>query len=132
MLGYLILLFTVVPVVELALLIQAGQHIGLFNTIAIVLFTGIAGAVLAKQQGLNVLVKIKDDVNQGKMPTETLFDGVIILCSGILLLTPGFTTDILGLLGLLPPTRSIMKVFIKRKLEKMVRDGSVISINRFR
>ncbi len=105
MLGYLILLFTVVPVIELALLIKVGQHIGVAYTLGIVVITGIVGAYLAKLQGLLTLRRIQDDINQGIMPADRLFDGVLILCSGILLLTPGFITDMIGLMGLIPFTR---------------------------
>lgn len=129
MLGYLILLFTLVPVIELALLIKVGQFIGLGNTIFIVIFTGVFGAYLAKTQGLITLIKIQDDINHGRVPTDRLFDGVMILCGGILLLTPGLITDIIGFIGLIPFTRNIIKIWIRRKVEDMVAHGRVITIN---
>ena len=130
MLGYLILLFTVVPIVELALLIKIGQYIGVGYTLAIVLVTGVAGAYLAKMQGLLTLRKIQDDVNQGIMPADKLFDGVLILCSGILLLTPGFITDIIGFMGLIPLTRNLFKQWLKQKIKDMISQGKVITIHR--
>ncbi|MCK4809616.1 MAG: membrane protein FxsA [Candidatus Omnitrophica bacterium] len=134
MLGYLILLFTIVPVVELALLIKAGQYIGLGNTLAIVIVTGIAGAYLARLQGFLILRKIEEEVNQGRMPADKLFDGVLILCGGILLLTPGFVTDLIGFMGLIPPTRNLFKQWLKRKIKGMINKGEVITIaaGRFR
>ena len=132
MLGYLILLFTVVPIIELTLLIKIGQHIGAGNTIAIVIFTGITGAYLAKMQGLRILRRIQGDVNQGIMPADKLFDGVLILCSGILLLTPGLLTDIMGFLGLIPLTRNLFKRWLKSKAEDFISQGKVITITSFK
>ena len=132
MLGYLILLFTVIPVIELSLLIKVGQHIGMGYTLVIVVLTGVTGAYLAKLQGLCVLRKIQDDVNQGRMPADKLFDGVLILCSGLLLLTPGFITDIVGFMGLIPYTRWMFKRWLKRKIENMISQGKVITITSFK
>ena len=130
MLGYLILLFTLVPIVELALLIKVGQYIGVGYTLGIVIFTGVVGAYLAKMQGLFTLRRIQDDINQGRMPKDTLFDGVLILCSGILLLTPGFITDLIGFMGLIPFTRNLFKRWLKRKIKDMISHGKVITIIR--
>ncbi|MBU4149883.1 MAG: FxsA family protein [Candidatus Omnitrophica bacterium] len=132
MLGYLILLFTVVPLIELALLIKIGQYIGAGNTIAIVILTGITGAYLAKMQGLITLRRIQEDVNQGIMPTDKLFDGVLILCSGILLLTPGLLTDMAGFVGLIPLTRNLFKRWLKSKIEHIINQGKVITITSFK
>jgi len=128
MLEYLILLFTLVPIAELALLIKVGQYIGVGYTLGIVVFTGVVGAYLAKMQGLFTLRRIQDDINQGRMPKDTLFDGVLILCSGILLLTPGFITDLIGFMGLIPFTRNLFKRWLKRKIEDMISHGKVITI----
>lgn len=128
MLGYLILLFTLIPIIELALLIKIGQYIGVGYTLGVVIFTGVAGAYLAKMQGLITLRRIQEDVNQGIMPADKLFDGVLILCSGILLLTPGFITDIIGFMGLIPLTRNLFKRWLKRKIEYMISQGKVITI----
>ena len=132
MLGYLILLFTLVPLVELAILIRIGQHMGVAYTIGIVLLTGVAGAYLAKMQGLVTLNRIQEDVNQGIMPADKLFDGVLILCSGILLLTPGLLTDIIGFVGLIPLTRNLLKRWIKAKVEDVISQGKVITITSFK
>ena len=128
MLGYLILLFTLVPVLELALLIKVGQHIGLGNTMFIVIFTGVAGAYLARSQGIITLMKIQQDVNNGIMPADKVFDGVMILCGGILLLTPGLVTDAIGFLALAPISRNLLKVWIKRKIENLISKGEIITI----
>ncbi|NQS99530.1 MAG: FxsA family protein [Candidatus Omnitrophica bacterium] len=132
MLGYLILLFTLVPVIELALLINIGQFIGVALTVWIVILTGVSGAYLAKMQGLLILRRIQEDVNQGIMPADKLFDGVVILCSGILLITPGFITDLLGFMGLIPWTRNLLKRWLKGKIERMIHQGKVITVTSFR
>ena len=132
MLGYLILLFTAVPVVELSLLIKVGQHIGVVYTLGIVIVTGVIGAYLAKLQGLFVLRKIQEDINQGRMPTDKLFDAVLILCSGILLLTPGFITDLIGFAGLIPFSRNLFKQWLKRKAKSMISQGRIITITKFK
>ena len=132
MFGYLILLFVLVPVVELALLIKIGQYIGVGYTIGIVIVTGVVGAYLAKLQGLITMRSIQEEVNQGRMPADRLFDGVIILCSAILLLTPGVITDIIGFMGLIPFTRNLFKKWLKLKTKDMVSRGEVITLTSFK
>jgi len=132
MLGYLIFLFTAVPVLELILLIEVGQYIGAILTVSIVIFTGVTGAYMAKMQGIMTLKKIQDDINRGLMPADVLVDGLIILVSGVLLITPGFMTDIAGFLGLIPFTRNIFKRWLKRKIERMISNGRVITVTNFR
>ena len=128
MLGYLILLFTVVPVVELALLIKIGQHIGVCYSLAIVILSVIVGAYLARSQGFRTLRWILEVINQGLMPADKIFDGVMILCGGILLLTPGFVTDLIGFMALVPFTRHLIKLWLKRKIKDMIAQGRVITI----
>jgi UPF0716 protein FxsA len=105
----LLLLFTVVPLVELGLLIELGRVIGLAPTIAIVVLTGFAGAALARWQGLATLRKVQTDMAQGRVPGEALVDGLLILVAGAVLLTPGLLTDALGFLLLIPPTRAVVR-----------------------
>ena len=103
----LFLLFTIVPVLELYLLITVGSKIGVFPTIAIVILTGIWGAGLARMQGFRVLTEIQNQLANGNLPTQELVHGAMVLTGGLLLLTPGFLTDIMGFLLLIPITRSI-------------------------
>lgn len=131
MLGYLILLFTVVPILELALLIRVGQFLGVGNAIGIVIITGLFGAILTKSQGLLTVEKIQKDLNEGIMPTERLLDGLLILCGGILLITPGLITDTLGLTALIPLSRGLIKGWIKRKIRQAFEEGKVITLTRF-
>ena len=129
MLAYLILLFTLVPLFELYLLIRVGQVIGAWNTVLIVVFTGIAGAYLAKLQGLGILKRIQDDLHKGLMPTGKLIDGVFVFVAGVLLITPGILTDILGFLFLIPYTRNIFKTWLKYKFQDILRQGKVVDIS---
>lgn len=132
MFGYLILLFTIVPIAELALLIKVGQYIGLGYTLGIVIFTGVVGAYLAKMQGMLTLRRIEREINQGIMPADRLLDGLLILSSGILLLTPGFITDLIGFMGLAPWTRNLFKRWLKRKIREMINQGRVVTITSFK
>lgn len=132
MLGYLILLFTLVPIIELALLIKVGQHIGVANTITIVIATGILGAILAKSQGLKTLRNMQRDLGMGIMPADPLFDGLMILLGGILLLTPGLITDVIGFLMLIPYTRTLVKLWVKRKIKKTIEEGRITTSFHYR
>ena len=121
--GVLLLLFILVPIVELILLIQLGGLIGLWPTIALIVVTGAAGASLARWQGLSVLRQIQLEMASGKLPGGALVDGVIILMAAALLVTPGLLTDVFGFLCLTPGFRRILKRALKRKFEKALADG---------
>jgi len=126
MLPYLILLFTILPALELALLIKLGGHIGVGNTLFIIIFTGVLGAYLARLQGFLVLQKIQNELNHGTMPNAQLLDGLMILVGGIVLLTPGFITDTLGFILLIPWTRSLIKRWFRKKFENMISKGQAV------
>lgn len=129
MLGKLILLFIFVPVIELALLIQVGQYLGTLNTILLVIITGVVGGILAKLEGLRVMQNIQKDLMELKMPADRLVDGVLVLIGGILLLTPGILTDILGLSLLIPFTRKFFREMVKKKFaSKISRKESNIKV----
>ena len=98
----LLILFTVVPLVELALLIKLGNLIGLWPTILIVIATGVLGAALARSQGTRTVGAIRAELAQGRAPTESLINGLLILVGGVVLLTPGLLTDLLGFSLLVP------------------------------
>lgn len=101
----LLMFFIIIPVLELYILIKVGQEIGTMNTVALIILTGIAGASFAKSQGAQIIFKIRSALNQGQMPGKELLQGAMILTGGIMLLTPGFLTDFLGLSLLIPLTR---------------------------
>src|SRR3989338_9190992 len=128
---YLVLLFTVLPALELALLIKVGTNIGVGNTLFIIIVTGALGAYLAKLQGFILLKKIQNELNRGVMPSSQLMDGFLVLLGGILLLTPGFITDMFGFLLLIPWTLSIIKIWLNKKFEDMIARGQIVSMNPF-
>ena len=106
-------MFTLIPVIELALLVKVGSRIGVTLTIAVVLLTGASGAWLARTQGLRVLVRLQEALRAAQFPGDEIFDGVLILGGGLLLLTPGFLTDLLGLSVLIPGSRHLIKAALK-------------------
>jgi UPF0716 protein FxsA len=109
MLFNLFLLFTIVPLVELALLIWLGGHTAWWVPILLVLATGMAGATLWRSQGLRVIQRIQDDMAAGRMPAGALVDGLLIFLAGAFLITPGVITDAIGLGLLIPPIRVVVK-----------------------
>lgn len=125
MLLQLFLAFTLIPLAELYLLVEVGGRIGALPTIAIVLLTGFTGAWLARMEGLRTMMRVREQLNQGKMPTDELIDGVLILIAGIVLFTPGFLTDMVGLLLLFPPTRMAFRAFAVRKFTQWAASGRV-------
>ena len=122
--NYLFVLFIVVPVIELFVLFKVGKQIGVIETFVIIIVTGIIGAHLAKQQGITTLTKIRASLQQGKLPGNEIVDGLIILVAGAVLLTPGFLTDIFGFLLLLPAGRSVLKLWLIKKFQKFIKEGS--------
>ncbi|WXU00461.1 MAG: hypothetical protein Ctma_1177 [Catillopecten margaritatus gill symbiont] len=113
----LFLIFVVSTTLELMVLIEVGGSIGTGNTILLIILTAFVGSYLLKQQGLSTLQKVQQAQMQGNNPSFEMLEGVVIMVSGILLLTPGFITDSIGLLGLMPWTRAF---FLKHFLEKNV------------
>jgi len=125
MFAYLILTLITVPLLELALLIKVGQHFGVVTTILLVIGTGIAGAALAKLQGLRILWDIRELLNRGIMPGDQLLEGLLILLGAVLLLTPGLITDTIGFFCLIPMSRGFLVRLLKRKIEEYLRTGSL-------
>jgi UPF0716 protein FxsA len=117
MLLRLLLLFTVVPLVELVLLLVLADHTGWRFTLALVLITGIAGAALARWQGLRCLRRFHEQTAAGQIPADPLMDGLMILVAAALLVTPGMLTDLAGFALLLPPVRSVLKRRVRRHWE---------------
>ncbi|MCJ7755507.1 MAG: FxsA family protein, partial [Thermoanaerobaculales bacterium] len=116
----LLLLFTIVPLIELYLLIKIGGVIGVVPTIAIVIGTGVLGAWLARWQGLAVLRRISDEMAAGRLPTDALIDGLLILVAAAVLLTPGLLTDSLGFVLLVPASRALVRKVVAAAIAKRV------------
>lgn len=106
--------------VEIYVMIKIGSAIGAFNTIAILILVSIFGLWLTKHAGFAVLNRMRVQVEAGRMPTEEIIDGVLVLVAGLLLLFPGFVSDAFGLLLLLPPTRRVARGFAMRRIRARV------------
>lgn len=105
MFRYLILLFLLVPLIEIYLLIEIGSAIGAVATIFLVVFTAVVGAYLLRLQGLATFQRVQKNLSEGVLPAQELIEGLILLIAGALLLTPGFFTDIVGFVFLVPAAR---------------------------
>ena len=120
----LLLLFTIVPAIELVILLQVhhlvasrfGTLVGLLVTVGTIVITGVTGAALARQQGMDVLRQLREQMQQGELPGQALADGVLVLIGAALLLTPGFLTDMVGFSLLIPASR---KFYRERLMEWM-------------
>jgi UPF0716 protein FxsA len=113
----LFLLFLAVPLVEIAFFVLIGQAIGLWPTLAGVLATAIIGAVVLRIQGLSLINEIRSTVGRGQLPARALADAMMIAIAGVLLITPGYFTDLLGILLLIPPVRSLIYAFIRSRVK---------------
>lgn len=126
---FLLLLIIVVPALEIAVLILSGKTFGTIPTVLLIILTGVVGAWLAKQQGMETLRRAQQQMQYGKIPGDSIIDGICILVGGVLLLTPGFITDTAGLLLLLPISRNRIKPLIQRIIRKLI-DRSQVTIIR--
>ncbi len=110
----LFLLLLLIPVLEIYLLIKVGSLIGAIPTVGLVVFTAVLGGLLLRHQGVATLQRVQLLLQRGELPTVAMLEGVVILISGALLLTPGFFTDLLGFLGLIPPLRQAFILHLLR------------------
>ena len=114
----LFLAFTLVPFIEIYLLIKIGGQVGAFNTILIVILTGLLGASLARLEGIKTMTKVRDSLNRGDLPAEEMLDAMLIFAAGVVLLTPGFLTDLTGLALLVPKLRYWFKRWLRKKFDE--------------
>lgn len=117
----LFFLFALIPVIELAILIKVGSHIGIGYTLLLVIGTAIVGAYLVRLEGFNIMGRFQKNVNEGVFPTEEIFDGAMVLVAGALLLTPGLVTDLTGFLLVFPLSRKIIKGYLKTFIKARTR-----------
>ncbi len=122
MLGILALLFLVVPIAELYVIVQVTHHIGVPDTILLLIAISLVGASLTKRAGLHVLQRIQATVRAGRVPSAELVDGALVLLAGALMITPGFLSDCLAIALLLPPTRAL----VRRTLLRRIRSGGIV------
>lgn len=117
MVGRLIfLVFLVVPLIEIALFILIGQAIGLWPTLLGVIAIAIVGSAIIRHQGLSLLAQIRDTMGRGQLPARALADAMLVSIAGILMVTPGYFTDFLGLLLLIPPVRALIYRLVRSRL----------------
>ncbi len=124
-LATLLAAFIIMPILELTVLFKVHESVGMGNTLALVIFTGVTGAFLAKAQGIVVMARIRRDLAEGRMPAPQLMDGMMILIAGVLLITPGLITDIAGFLLLAPAVRAAVRAWLRRKMEEKLQNGSM-------
>jgi UPF0716 protein FxsA len=117
----LVLLFIAVPIVEIYVIIQVGQAIGALWTIALLVADSILGSMLMRAQGRAAWRRFNAAIAEGRVPAREVLDGVLVVFGGALLLTPGFVTDIFGLIFLLPPTRAIVRRLLVRRFAGRIR-----------
>lgn len=117
----LVVLFLVVPIAELAVVISVGGYLGIPETILLMIAISVAGAIMAKRQGLRVLGAVQDRLQRGEVPGKELTDGLLVLVAAVLLLTPGFLTDAVALVLLVPFVRGAVRAVVRRAFEHRVR-----------
>lgn len=115
MAGVLLLVFLIIPIVELYVIIQVGSWLGAVPTLALLILLTVAGAWLVKREGLGAWRRFRNQAEQGVVPTNELLDGLLILLAGALMLAPGFVTDFFGILLLIPVTRSLARALLARR-----------------
>lgn len=130
MLPKLILLFTIIPAMEIYLLVEVGSYIGAMNTVLIIIMTGVVGAYYVRMQGFAIMSRLQNSLAEGRMPAAELVDGAMLLVGGALLMTPGFLTDLSGFCLVFPPTRDFLKKIIVEKIRRKI-DSGEISIRKF-
>jgi UPF0716 protein FxsA len=127
----LLVLFVVVPIAELYVIIRVGASIGFLNTLAVIIAVGFIGSWLVKREGMRTWARFNQTVASGQIPAKEMIDGVLILGAGALLLTPGFLSDVLGIVMLFPPTRAVLRAYVSKRVQagnfvvRTVRPGDV-------
>jgi UPF0716 protein FxsA len=123
---FLVLIFIVVPIAELYVIIKVGEAIGLVPTLLLLLADALLGSILLRYQGRAAWVRFNRALAEGRVPHKEVFDGVLVIMGGALLLTPGFLTDILGLIFLIPPTRALVRAMSARFVRRRMALGSAV------
>jgi UPF0716 protein FxsA len=123
MVTWLFFLFTVVPIVELYILIKIGNVLGPLNTVLLLIGTALLGAFLVRLEGVRTFSRMTSNLSQGIVPGEELVDGLLIFGAGVLLITPGIFTDVLALFLLVPFSRTLIKRWLRRRFDRMVSSG---------
>lgn len=125
MFGRLLILFIVVPLIELYLLIEVGSRLGAATTVILIAVTGGVGALLARMQGFRVIMQIRERLAQGQVPADEVLSGGLVVAGGLLLVTPGLVTDLVGLALLVPFVRARLVEWLKGFLRRKIEEGSI-------
>ncbi|HEX7096711.1 MAG TPA: FxsA family protein [Acidimicrobiales bacterium] len=128
----LLVLLIAVPIAELYVIVQVAQELGVLNTIALLIIVSAIGAWLVKREGLQILLRVQNELARGRVPTKPLVDGALLLFAGALMLTPGFLSDIVGILLILPPTRAVVRNLAIRSFRGRIMSGRGVHFGRGR
>lgn len=126
----LLLPIILIPILEIYVLVESGRLIGAWPTVLLVVLTGIAGSWLMRHQGLELLRRIQQELTEGRMPAGVLVDGALVLVGGVLLLTPGFCTDLAGFTMIIPGTRRFWRIWLELWLARQAAAGR-LTVRRF-
>lgn len=124
----LFLVFIVVPIVELAVILQVGQLIGLWPTIALLVVVSVVGTWLVRREGMRAWNAFRAALAHSRLPTNEVVDGALVLFGGALLLTPGFVTDLLGLSLVFPPTRRVINRAVRNRVSRRLTGGQRVDV----
>jgi UPF0716 protein FxsA len=127
----LFLLFLIVPIIEIYLLIKVGSLIGGVPTVALLLAISLLGAYLVRSQGFRIITQVREELARGRLPAAQLLDGALVLIGSLLLMTPGFFTDFLGIFFLVPATRKFIKLWLGLWLQARLSKGGFVMRRRF-
>ncbi|RSL32964.1 membrane protein FxsA [Salibacterium salarium] len=127
---WIVLLLIIVPALEIGVLILSGNTIGIWPTILLIILTGLLGAWLAKREGLETIRTAQLQMQNGEVPNSLVIDGICILIGGTVLLTPGFITDTIGFLLLIPYTRGMLKALLQKLFNKLLSNGNLVFVRR--
>ncbi|MDC3415748.1 FxsA family protein [Aquibacillus salsiterrae] len=130
MFRWILLFVLVVPALEIGILVWAGGIIGPWWVVFLIILTGVIGAWLAKHQGIEAITKARHSLATGQLPHDAIFDGICVLIGGVVLLTPGFITDAIGFLLLIPMTREPIKRWMQLLLRRMLDNGTITIFRR--
>ncbi len=111
------IIFVIIPLVEIMVFMSVGEWVGLWKTLFLAFFTAVLGGYIIKYQGLHTIAAMQSASGQGRMPVNEIFDGVCLIAAGATLITPGFVTDSIGFLLLIPPVRAVLRDVIKKRTE---------------
>lgn len=118
------------PILEIYLFVESGRLIGIWPTVLLVILTGVTGSWLVRQQGVALLLRIQNELAAGRLPAGALLDGALIIAGGVLLVTPGFCTDLIGFTMLIPLTRRLWRKLLERWLAAQLAAGR-LTVRRF-